>query len=87
MKYDYNLLVAWLQRSELNVTFMKLDGTTRTMRCTLKSDYLPEEFQTMAPVLTETNPITIAVWDLDASGWRSFRLENVTDVIQVNPTK
>jgi hypothetical protein len=87
MKYDYNLLVAWLQRSELNVTFTKLDGTTRTMRCTLMKNFLPEEYRGRSPMLVETTPVTVSVWDLDAAGWRSFRLENVTDVIQVNPTK
>jgi hypothetical protein len=80
MKYDYSSLVARLQAETLTVTFEKVDGTMRTMRCTLLPSYLPEEFRNKAPMLTETTPLTISVWDLDVSGWRSFRVDNVRSV-------
>ena len=80
MKYDYNDLVARLQREELEVTFEKLDGTTRRMRCTLIPSFLPEEYRGKAPMLTETTPTAISVWDLDNSGWRSFRVDSVRNV-------
>jgi hypothetical protein len=81
MKYDYNGLVEQLRNSVLTVTFEKVDGTERVMRCTLLPQYLPEEFKSKAPMLTETTPTTISVWDLEASGWRSFRVDNVRSVL------
>lgn len=80
MKYDYNSLVNTLRSSVVNVTFEKVDGTERTMRCTLLPSYLPEEYRSKAPMLTETTPLTISVWDVDSSGWRSFRVDNVRNV-------
>jgi uncharacterized protein YndB with AHSA1/START domain len=80
MKYDYNDLVARLQREELEVTFEKVDGTTRRMRCTLIPSFLPEEYRNKAPMLTETTPLAISVWDLDNSGWRSFRVDSIRNV-------
>lgn len=80
MKYDYSSLVEQLRNAVLTVTFEKVDGTERVMRCTLLPQYLPEEFKAKAPMLTETTPTTISVWDLDVSGWRSFRVDNVRNV-------
>jgi len=80
MKYDYNTLVDLLQKSVVNVTFEKIDGSERKMRCTLIPTYLPEEYRSKAPMLTETTPTTISVWDVDMSGWRSFRLDNIRNV-------
>jgi hypothetical protein len=70
------------------VTFTKVDGTVRTMPCTLDSSIIP-----VAPVhVTNTdnpvdfpkakkvNPLVMSVWCTDKSEWRSFRLENVISV-------
>lgn len=80
MKYDYNGLVNTLRSAVVNVTFEKVDGTERTMQCTLLSQYLPEQYRNMAPMLTETTPNTISVWDTENSGWRSFRVDSVRKV-------
>ena len=80
MKYDYNSLVEMLQNAVVTVTFEKVDGTERVMHCTLQPQFLPEEFRNKAPMLTETTPTTVSVWDVDASGWRSFRVDNVRNV-------
>lgn len=80
MKYSYNEIVNQLRDSVLTVTFTKVDGTNRVMRCTLMQSYLPEEFKSRAPMLTETAPQTVSVWDVDAGGWRSFRLDTVTNI-------
>jgi len=80
MKYDYNSLVNMLRSSVVNVTFEKVDGTERTMQCTLQSQYLPEQYRNMAPMLTETAPTTISVWDVEHAGWRSFRVDSVRKV-------
>jgi len=80
MNYDYNELVKRLQISEVEVTFEKMDGTMRRMRCTLLPSFLPEQYRGKAPMLTETTPTAISVWDLDNSGWRSFRVDSIRNV-------
>ena len=62
------------------VSFQKADGTKRDMKCTLKEDLLPA-----APVKAEgvvsrpVNESVLAVWDLDNSAWRSFRIDSILD--------
>jgi hypothetical protein len=80
MKYDYNDLVRMAQESVIQVTFKKVDGSERIMDCTLQPGFLPEEYRNKGPMLTETTPLTLAVWDVAAGGWRSFRIADVTDV-------
>lgn len=81
MKYGYNDLVNRLRGNVLVVTFEKVDGTTRTMQCTLKPEYLPEEYRNKAPMLTETAPTAVSVWDVENGGWRSFRVDSVRSVV------
>jgi len=80
MKYDYNSLVEMLQKSVVTVTFTKVDGSERVMNCTLMPQYLPEQYRNKAPMLLEQSPLTVSAWDVDASGWRSFRLDNIKSV-------
>jgi hypothetical protein len=80
MNYDYNGLVNMLRGAVVNVTFEKVDGTERTMQCTLLPQYLPEQYRNMAPMLTETTPNTVSVWDVENAGWRSFRVDSVRKV-------
>ena len=83
MNPDYNDIVSRLQRETLEVTFEKVDGTMRTMKCTLIPNYLPEEYRGKAPMLTETIPTSISVWDTEASSWRAFRLDSVRRIRSV----
>lgn len=88
MNYSYNDLVNRLQNGVITVKFEKVDGTERTMQCTLLPQYLPEEYRDKAPMLTETAPQTISVWSVEDSGWRSFRIDSVktvTDSFYTNP--
>ena len=63
------------------VTFVKKDGNTRIMNCTLNSDKIPA-----APVTEgvkkerKVSDDSIAVYDTEANGWRSFRFDSVTGV-------
>ena len=83
MNPDYNDIVSRLQRETLEVTFEKVDGTMRTMKCTLIPNYLPEEYRGKAPMLTEVAPTSISVWDTEASSWRAFRLDSVRRIRSV----
>jgi hypothetical protein len=70
-----------LGNNDCEITFTKVDGTVRTMPCTLRTEAMPqrvvtEEHQTTKPY----KPETLSVWCLDKSEWRSFRVANVTEV-------
>lgn len=74
-------LLTRLQNGVVTVVFEKLDGTERTMHCTLQHSFLPEEYRNKpTTMLTEQAPLTMNVWDVDASGWRSFQLARVKSV-------
>jgi hypothetical protein len=65
-----------LRTDVATVVFSKKDGTKRTMICTTSSEYLPE-----APsVPSVVSPTVVTVWDLEQSGWRSFRFDSVKSI-------
>jgi proteasome lid subunit RPN8/RPN11 len=73
---------AGLQSAIATVVFEKVDGTMRQMRCTLMSEHLPEHKET-SPVMKRQmaeNDEVLAVWDLDAGGWRSFRMDSIKSI-------
>jgi hypothetical protein len=72
-----------LTKCVAEITFNKVDGSTRTMYCTLMSDYLPEQNaidENVRHVPRKDNDNTLAVWDMDNKGWRSFRIDSITNV-------
>lgn len=66
-----------LQNGELDVKFIKKDGSDRSMRCTLKPDLLPKTVSDVLPEQKTPNPDVLRVWDLEKSAWRSFRLDSI----------
>lgn len=77
--FDRSQLVNALHDNIVEVKFTKVDGTERVMRCTLMQEYLPSG-GSGKQLLLESQPTAISVWDVDAKGWRSFRLDNVKSV-------
>jgi hypothetical protein len=72
-----------LNEGVISVLFTKKDGTERLMKCTLHEDYVPE-LKGTKPI----NPDVIAVYDVEALGWRSFRwdsIKNVTIKVKYEP--
>ena len=63
-----------LKEHVMLVEFTKKDGTTRTMKATLKEEYLPDVVGNSA---RKVNPDVVPVFDLDNNGWRSFRLDSI----------
>jgi hypothetical protein len=61
------------------VTFTKSDGTERIMVCSLMDQYLPPIMED-AEVITKDNPNVLAVMDLQARSWRSFRINSIIKV-------
>jgi hypothetical protein len=67
-----------LKERILEVTFTKKDGTERVMKCTLRPDLLPAQTDLEEQVQNrKSNPDVLAVWDLEAKGWRSFRHDSI----------
>jgi hypothetical protein len=62
------------------VTFTKKDGSERVMRCTLAESRIPSEHAPKSEGTTKKNDDSLAVYDVEKSGWRSFRWESLTGV-------
>lgn len=77
--YTKHQLKEFCQNGIVTVVFTKTDGSERTMRATL----LPEYVNNGKTLLQENenkrpeNPNVLAVWDVDANGWRSFRIDSI----------
>lgn len=82
---DYYSLIEYLRVNVVNVVFDKADGSERSMRCTLKEEYLPQQLDLGdSPNGKEPNTSVAAVWDLDKSAWRSFRLDRLKSMTAVD---
>lgn len=74
------------EHAHVEVTFTKVDGTVRTMPCTLNEALLPVVEQitptadTLPPRVKKHNPAVMSVFCTDKQEWRSFRVENVISV-------
>ncbi len=74
------------EHAHVEVTFTKVDGTVRTMPCTLNEAMLPKVEQitpgpdTPPPRVKKFNPAVMSVFCTDKQEWRSFRIENVISV-------
>lgn len=78
-KYSRDELLTALRNNKVVVTFTKVDGTTRDLYCTLKSDLIPQDKAPKNTKPIKENDSIIKVLALDeADGWRSFRVDSVT---------
>ena len=72
-------LVDNLFRGKVTVTFKKVNGEIRVMECSLNSNYTPKELsRDDYGDLMEKN--TLAVWDIKADNWRSFRYDSIMGI-------
>ena len=64
-----------------SITFTKVDGTERTMPCTLDPTILPQvEIKEEKTVPRKLNIDTLRVFVTDIKEWRSFRIENLKEI-------
>jgi len=61
----------------LEVEFIKQNGDTRKMSCTTKSDKIPAGHEPKGDITVPLNEGVIRVFDVEAEGWRSFRVDSV----------
>ena len=78
-KKEKDWLIGLLRSEIVQLTFTKKDGTERIMKCTLAEQKIPAE---NVPKGTERakSDETVAVFDLENNGWRSFRWDSLTNI-------
>lgn len=76
-------MLVQLRSGVCNVTFTKVNGESREMRCTLVRDMIPENKTPKSPEEGEPekkiNEAVIRVFDLIKEDWRSFKVDSVTE--------
>lgn len=81
---EWDKFTVWLKGmlsvSPVTVTFTKKDGTERVMKCTLDPKELPAQAVTESKKERKKSDNTLAVYDLESKGWRSFTIKSVTRV-------
>lgn len=83
MKYDRAELSELLQATVASVKFTKTNGEERIMKCTLQEDVIPsasKEDPLSQKKIRNINEEVLPVWDIEKSGWRSFRVDSVIEV-------
>jgi hypothetical protein len=79
---DKAYLVNTLMAYTCNVTFTKVNGEKRVMQCTLRPDVVP-----VTKNVNKSGGMVVPVWDVENNGWRSFRIDTVTDFEIINIPK
>lgn len=68
-----------LRENSAEILFTKKDGTKRLMKCTLQEDQIVmQEKKTERTIKSNDN--VLAVWDLEAAGWRTVNLNTIESV-------
>ncbi len=60
-----------------NITFKKVDGTERTMKCTLDPAFLPAQTNKETTKKKAENENVLPVWNIDEQAFRSFRVDSL----------
>jgi len=85
--FDRDTILKDLRSYVIEVHFDKVNGEARIMRCTLRPDMLPEKYlseEAQEKEFHQKNTDVIAAWDVAKGGWRSFRIESVRYLQNVN---
>lgn len=78
MTIDIEQLTEDLQKQICVVTFDKVNGERRVMRCTLNPHNMPL-VEHKSEVTRKRNDDIISVWDVEKNAWRSFRKDKIID--------
>ncbi len=77
---ERNRYLRQILKEDYEITFTKVDGTERTMPCTLRAEAMPQREVNEHNKTRLYNPEVISVWCLDKDEWRSFKVMNVTSI-------
>jgi len=83
MIFNRDNIIELLLNNVATVTFTKVTGEERTMRCTLLGNYIPNATTNNGQLIVEKrkeNVNTVSAWDIEKNGWRSFRVDSVKSV-------
>jgi len=84
-----SILADLLRQGVCEVTFTKVNGELRTMPCTLDPRIVPPAPNPKVFAEGETarvkksNTDNMSVWCTDKNEWRSFKLANVTEIVNI----
>lgn len=73
-------MITELTQRTCRVIFKKTNGEERDMMCTLQEGVVPpatKEDPLTQKKVRSINEEVIPVWDVNANGWRSFRVDSV----------
>lgn len=73
-------IIETLKNGIHTVTFTKVDGTQRTMPCTLDPALLPVVELRESSTQRKTNLETLKVYVTDINQWRSFKIQNLISI-------
>ena len=78
-EYKKNWFRTLLRTEDVEVTFIKKDGSERVMNCSLDPAKIPQVVQSVQEGLTKrkVSDTVLPVFDLDKQEWRSIRWESV----------
>lgn len=86
--FDRDTILKDLRKYVIEVTFTKVNGENRVMRCTLRPELLPTRYVEKdldeETKFHKENPEVISAWDIQKGGWRSFRIDSVSYVQNVD---
>jgi fructose-1-phosphate kinase PfkB-like protein len=74
-----NWLRNFLKDQTVIVEFIKIDGTTRKLKCTLSESKIPVD-KLPKNVNNVKNDSVLSVFDLEKQDWRSFRWDSVKTI-------
>ena len=81
---DWRIFTTWiksvLRTNVVKISFNKVDGTERTMNCTLMPELLPPVVVSEDKKERKESTSSIAVFDVDLKEWRSFRTTHVNQL-------
>lgn len=81
--YNRASLLEILHLREATIKFRKVDGSLRTMQCTLNQSLIPPPVVEKTATTTSTRKQSediITVFDTEKQDWRSFRLDSIIEV-------
>jgi len=83
MEINKEQAIAQLVAGPCDIVFTKKNGDKREMRCTLEASMLPPQLpleEGQEKQTRKVNPDVLAVFDLEAQGWRSFRWDSLQSI-------
>jgi len=72
-------LIKSLRKKAVRITFTKVNGEERVMDCTLQEHMIPPTKLSNR----KENEEVLPVWDVNKGEWRSFRLDSITNIEQL----